>query len=141
MQRFSAREGIPLEVRDAPLHAILAESRAALVTSGTATLECALLRTPSVVLYAVDGFSLRASRFVLTSPFIALPNLLRGRTVFPEHLAARDPSEAVARDLAALWSDGPERSRCLLELDALREAMLAPGAAARAADAIVAQLR
>jgi lipid-A-disaccharide synthase len=134
-------EAVEVEVRDQPLPELLRECRAAVVTSGTATLECALMRVPSAVVYRVNRLSLAASRVLLTSPWIALPNLLAGHELFPEHLAASDPSAALGRDLAALWRDGPARERVVRELDLLRARMLVPGATEKAADAIVALTR
>ena len=133
--------GVKLEVSDRPLPQLLRECRAALVASGTATLECALLRVPSVIVYHVNRFMLRASRFVLTSPFIGLPNLLAGRELFPEHLAVDVDEERLAADLASLWNDGDTREGCLRGLDELRRRVLVPGAAEKAAAAIVELLR
>ena len=138
---IAREEGVEVDVRDQPLPAMLAECRAAIATSGTVTLECALLRVPAVIVYRVNGFSLAASRFVLTSPWIGLPNLLAGHELFPEHLAAEEPAEPLAADLASLWQDGAARDRCLRELDELRRRVLVPGAAEKAADAVLAQLR
>lgn len=128
--------GVPLEVRDQPLPQLLRECRAAIVTSGTATLECALMRVPSAIVYRVNGFSRWASRFILTSPFIGLPNLLAGERLFPEFLAVDDPGSALDRELEPLFSAGATRERCLDRLDALRAGVLVPGAARNAATAI-----
>ena len=141
IESIARAEGVAIEVRDQPLPALLAECRAAIATSGTATLECALLRVPSVIVYRVNGFSLAASRVLVTSPWIGLPNLLAGHALFPEHVAAEEPADQLAADLAKLWDEGPERARCLRELDELRRRVLVPGAASKAADAIVERLR
>ena len=135
---IAAHRDVPLEVRSQPLTELLPECRAALVTSGTATLECALLRVPSVIVYRLNGLMQRAVPYLLTSPHIGLPNLLSDRRLFPEHLAARDPSAAIGADLESLWCDGPVRSATLAGLDALRAAIVKPGVADAAAEAILA---
>jgi lipid-A-disaccharide synthase len=127
---------VPLEVRDQPLPELLRECRAAVVTSGTATLECALMRVPAAIVYRVNGFSMWASRFILTSPCIGLPNLLAGETLFPEFLAVDDPGAALDAALERLFLSGAARDRCLERLDALRASVLVPGAARNAAAAI-----
>ena len=128
--------GLALEVRDQPLPQLLRECRATLVTSGTATLECALMRVPSVIVYRVNAFSKWAAGFILTSPWIGLPNLLAGHELFPEYLSVDDPGAPLDVDLAALWDDGAPREACLRELDSLRATVLVPGAARHAAAAI-----
>lgn len=130
--------GVALDVRDQPLPELLRECRAAVVTSGTATLECALMRVPSVIVYRVDRFARWAARSILTSPWIGLPNLLAGRPLFPEHLSVEDPGPRLDADLAALWSAGEARRSCLAGLDELRRDVLVPGAARKAAEAIAA---
>lgn len=141
MAAIARAEGVALEVRDQPLPELLSTCRAALVTSGTATLECALLRVPSVIVYRVNRLLLWASRYALTAPYIGLPNLLAGRALFPEHLCAGDPAPRLAADLEALWREGAARDRCIEGLDRLRGRLLAPGATARAADAILETMR
>lgn len=128
--------GVEVEVRDQSLPQLLADCRASIVTSGTATLECALMRVPSVIVYRVNAFSKWAARYILTSPWIGLPNLLAGEALCPEFFAANDPAAEIDRELAALWSDGPARDRCLGGLELLRTTVLVPGAARNAADAI-----
>lgn len=78
---------------------LLAHSRAALVTSGTATLEAALMGTPQVAMYQGGGSKLTYNimKKVLTIPFVTLPNLIAGREVIPEllmHLCTADNASA-----------------------------------------------
>ena len=141
MAEIARSERAELEVSDEPLADLLGRCRAALVTSGTATLECALARVPSVVVYRVNRVGLAASRVLLTSPWITLPNLLAGFEIFPELLRSNDPTDELAYHLLALWNDGTRRERCLQDLDQLRERVLVPGAARRAADAVLEQVR
>ncbi len=136
LRSMARAAGLEVDVRDQPLPQLLRECRATIVTSGTATLECALMRVPSVIVYRVNAFSKWASSFILTSPWIGLPNLLAGDELFPEYLAVEDPGAPLDRDLAALWDDGAPREACLRELDRLRATVLVPGAARKAAAAI-----
>lgn len=68
--------------------ALMTHSEAALVTSGTATLECALAGTPQVVCYRANGsrLSYALMRKLIKVDHVALPNLIAGRTVVPEML-------------------------------------------------------
>jgi lipid-A-disaccharide synthase len=74
---------------------------AALTASGTATIQLAALDVPQVVAYRVHPLTAAIARRLLTVRHVALPNVLAGREVVPEHLQDLDPV-AIARDLAAL---------------------------------------
>lgn len=63
---------------------IVKESEAAIVTSGTATLETALIGTPQVVVYKGNPFSYQIARRLIKVPFISLVNLIAGKKIIPE---------------------------------------------------------
>jgi lipid-A-disaccharide synthase len=120
----------------------LAACDAAIVASGTATLETLLSRRPMVVAYrlgAITAFLLRRLRLVKV-PYFSQPNLLVGRALVPELLQEQVSGAALGETLLGRLSD----AAYLRELDAeflkVHEA-LRGGAAARAADAILALLR
>lgn len=79
-------------------------AEAALVTSGTATLECALCATPQVACYRANGsrLSYNLMSLLIKSPFVTLPNLIAGREVIPEmlvHLCTPDAVDARLSDI------------------------------------------
>ena len=76
-------------------------SDAALVTSGTATLEAALAATPQVVCYRSNGSRLAYNimRRILKIPFVSLPNLIAGREIIPEKLLHDCNPESVGKRL------------------------------------------
>lgn len=82
--------------------ALSSEVRVALCCSGTATLELACAGVPHVVVYATDPVSARLARRVLRTPWMALPNILLGREVLPEHLGLVC-ADAVRRDVERLF--------------------------------------
>jgi lipid-A-disaccharide synthase len=79
----------------------LAGAEVAVVASGTATLELAALDVPMVVVYRVHPLTWQIGRRLVHTPWVALPNVLAGRRLVPEHLQDLDP-EAIAADAAAL---------------------------------------
>ena len=104
---------------------ILSGADAALVTSGTATLETALLGAPQVVCYAT-----RAGRLVnfafdhfFKIPYISLVNLIARREVVTELFGARCTVKAVRSHLTPLLSDTAERRAMLEAYDAVSEAL------------------
>ena len=90
---------------------LLAHSRAAIVTSGTATLEAALVGTPQVACYRSTGgrFTYEVMKRVLKISHVTLPNLIAGRGVIPELLLHLCTSEAITENLIPLLRDTPER--------------------------------
>lgn len=83
---------------------LVRNSDVALVTSGTATLETALLGTPQVVCYRSNGskFSRKVMERFIKCPFVSLPNLIAGREIVKELLLDRCTEAAVAAELAAI---------------------------------------
>ena len=90
---------------------LLANSRAALVTSGTATLETALLGVPQVVVYRSNGSKIayKIMRKLIKVDFVALPNLIAGREIIPELLLHDCTVDNVSEKLTPLLTDTPER--------------------------------
>ena len=114
---------------------------AAVVTSGTATLETALMRIPEVVVYRTVWWQVWLRPYVLKVPFISLVNLNLGREAVRELVqSSADPTEA-QRALGAILPGGSERERMLGDYDELHAVMGGPGASDRFARDMVAELR
>lgn len=96
----------------------VAGCRLALAASGTATLECALISVPMVVVYRVSRTTYLLVRPIYRLPHVCIVNILAGRQVVPELLQGRANSESIARAALPLLKDGPERDDML---EGLRE--------------------
>ena len=90
-------------------------ARAALVTSGTATLETALLGTPQVACYRFNGskWSYNFYRRLLSGKYVTLPNLITDEPVIPELLMHLCTVDSIDSHLTQLLSDTPERTAML----------------------------
>ena len=122
---------------------ILNNAHAALVTSGTATLETGIFRVPQVVCYATPMarlYSWLKKRF-LKVKFVSLVNLVAGREVVRELVAADMTIENVKSELGKILIDGEERTSMLKEYDRMLEILGEAGASERAADKIVGLLK
>lgn len=111
----------------------LAYARAAVVASGTATLECAALGTPLVVVYRMAAISHVIARRVVRLPRFGLVNIVAGEDVAPELLQS---AVTPARILAALlpqWDDGAPRAQALARVRRVRGLLGTPGASTRVA--------
>ena len=89
---------------------LMSVSQAALVTSGTSTLEAALLRTPQVVCYRANGSKLSYNLFkrILKIPFVSLPNLIAGREIVKEMLLHYCEPEGVSLELSKVIPGGDQ---------------------------------
>lgn len=90
---------------------LLKYSQAAIVTSGTATLETALIGTPQVVVYRANGLALsyKIMEKLLKVKYVALPNLIVGNEIVPELLVHKCTVDSIARELSALIQPSPKR--------------------------------
>lgn len=127
-----------LPVVDGDTFTLLCHSHAALVTSGTATLEAALAGVPQVAMFRHNGA--RWMRWlrdkVLTIPYVTLPNLIAGRQIIPELLLDLCTPDAVAAELAKLLPDRPPRQAMEQDYEQMRQALGAHSAAEKAAEII-----
>ena len=121
---------------------LLQQSRVALVTSGTATLETALLRVPQVVCYRLGGGKLFYKTFekILKVPYVSLVNLIADSPVVCELLGYRATPENLRRELTSLFEE-TTRKKMLAGYDLVAERLGAPGAPKNAARSMVAVLR
>lgn len=119
---------------------ILAHCRAALVTSGTATLECALCGIPQVVCYRANGSKIayKIMSKVLSVRFVSLPNLIVDREIIPEQLLHLCTPDIVADTLHPLLRDTPQREAQLDGYRTMHEILGTKNAPNAAAEIIVA---
>jgi lipid-A-disaccharide synthase len=113
---------------------LLRNATAAIVKSGTTTLETALAGTPFVVAYRMNPVSFQLARRVVRVPHIALANLVVGRRVVPELVQGEATPEALANAVLPLLNEGEERSRAIDGLREVRTILGRGGAAERVAE-------
>lgn len=122
---------------------LLQHATAALVTSGTATLETALFRVPQVVCYYTAAGKLVSflRRHILKVKYISLVNLIAGKEVVTELVADGMTVPNIRKELRAILPSGMQRTRMLEDYDRLIAILGEPGASGRAAGQIVQLLR
>lgn len=150
---LAAVDNIPLDkyrriIGDAPVkvitgktYEILSVAEAALVKSGTSTLEAALLGVPQTVCYKGDRISVEIVKRLVKIRYISLVNLIMDREVVRELIQNLMTGSALAEELKAILPGGAKREKMLLDYRELRE-MLGPGGASfRIAAEMVRQLK
>jgi lipid-A-disaccharide synthase len=118
--------------------AVFRQARAALVTSGAATLELALAGVPMAVAYKVSKAE-SLLRFLVTVDSIVLPNLVIGENIVPEFLQERATPRALADAILPLLVEGPARKAQLAAFARVRARLLEAGhnPSARAAEIVL----
>ncbi len=122
---------------------LLQQSSAALVTSGTATLETALLKIPQVVCYITGGGKLffAIGKRLLKVKFISLVNLIMNSEVVKELIQQYCTADSIEEELRKILLDNNYRNKMLHDYDILHQKLGGTGASARAAKIIVEQLQ
>ena len=133
---------VDLEIRDGDVYNLLAAADGAVIASGTATLEAALLNTPAVVVYQVSKISFYIYRKLASPRFkkemmVASPNLILGRKVYPELLQENLTSENIAAYLNLVLNDEQYSRQMRADLNKVRELIGPPGVMGRAAGLIL----
>ncbi|HNI03999.1 MAG TPA: lipid-A-disaccharide synthase [Flavobacteriales bacterium] len=113
---------------------LLREAKAAIVTSGTATLETALFGVPEVVCYSGSSINVWLARRLVKVRFISLVNLIMDREAVKELVQQDMNADTVRNELDRLLNDRPYRERMIDDLRLLREKLGGPGASARTAE-------
>ncbi|MDD4997208.1 MAG: lipid-A-disaccharide synthase [Syntrophales bacterium] len=125
----------PIRVNVVPdeIYDVIAVADAAMVASGTATLETALLETPMVVIYKVSGVSYAVGRRVIRVDHISLVNLIAGRAVVPELIQAEANPERIAAEVGQIVTRREKAREMRAALAEIREKLGTPGASQRTA--------
>lgn len=116
---------------------LMRQADAAIVTSGTATLETALIGTPQIIVYKTSPATYWFARAVLTIQHIGLVNIVAKRTVCPELIQKSATPDAMANAIANLLADTPERQEMLAGYGEVRSLLGNEDAAVNAAEILL----
>lgn len=118
----TAEERRGVVVVDGQMREVARQARAAMVCSGTATIETALLKCPMIVVYRMSRLTYWFGRRVIRVPWLGMVNLIARRTVCPEFIQDDARPESMARAVEALLDETPARRE---QLDGLAEVVSA----------------
>lgn len=128
-----------IEVAGASTYELLHSAYAAVVNSGTATLETALFGVPQVVVYNVKGgaFVRWLKRIVIKVPYVSLVNIIAGKQVVAELIADQFTVDNMAEELRRISDNGAFRAKMCGNYREIADLLGNPGAARRCAEKIL----
>jgi lipid-A-disaccharide synthase len=133
--------GIVVRVVEGETYNALAAANAAIVSSGTATIEAALLNVPMVVIYRVSPLTAALAKPLVRTPYFAMVNLIAEKKVVPELVQDDFTPERVAQQTLLLLQEHNAREAQRRGLEEVRNRLGPPGAVERAADEIASLLQ
>lgn len=108
-----------------------------LVASGTATLECAILRRPMLVLYKTSIITYMIAKRLVRIPFVGLVNVVAGEKIVPEFIQNHCRGSMIAPAAERLLSDSEYRNNMIERLSAVEAKLGQPGASRKAAETAI----
>lgn len=136
-------KGLDIRIVYGQTYRLLKQARCALVTSGTATLETAILKTPQVVCYSGEGGALSYFLFktFVKVKYISLVNLIAGKEVVRELLMQKLNEKNLLKALSAILPDDGPRVQMLREYEEVNRRLGDPGASERFARMMIRDLK
>src|SRR5262249_20916830 len=126
--------GVPVPVIAGDTYDLVGASDLALVASGTATLECALLECPMVIVYRLGSLSYAIARMLIRGVrYVGMPNIVAGHEIVPELLQGKVTGARIAKAARGILDDPERRAVVVEDLREVRRRLGRGGAARRAA--------
>ncbi len=128
-----SRFNVEVKVISSHTYDVISCADLALVASGTATLETALLGVPMIIVYKISLLSYVIGRLIVDVKNIGLVNIIAGKTIVPELIQKDASGERIALEALSILKNGERKQEIIKELEAIRGRLGEPGAARRAA--------
>jgi lipid-A-disaccharide synthase len=132
---------LPVRIVSGQTYDVLAASDVAIVSSGTATIEAALLDTPMIVVYRLTPLTALLAKPLVRTRFFSMVNLIAGRPVVPELIQSEFTADRVAAEVLRLLQNQSARDDQRAGLAEVRDRLGPPGAVERAAQAILQRMQ
>ena len=130
-----------VQVVSGDTYGVLHHARAAVINSGTASLEAALIGTPQVVGYRTSALTALVARIILKIKYVSLANLILDRGAFHELLQEDFTTDRLVAEVRRLVEDEGCRSRMMADYAEVRELLGGTGASESVAEAMIEELR
>ena len=134
-------DGLALILHEGHMDRCLGAMDAALVASGTATVETALRGVPMAVVYRTSWPTYLAAKSVVRVPHVAMVNVMAGRAIVPEFVQGQATPNRLAEAVVGILRDKTRQDHMRQDYQLVRDQLGSPGAATRAAREVLARLR
>jgi lipid-A-disaccharide synthase len=128
---------LDVEVVEDAFHRVVGDADIAIVSSGTATIETALMGTPMVVVYRLNSLTYLIARLLIRVDYIAMVNLVAEKRVVPELIQSQVNAENIAHHVISILKDDAELKEMKEGLAEVKRKIGKPGASARVAERVV----
>ena len=135
--KMAANSGLPIVCSSGDLAKTLTGAQLAIASTGTVTLELAYFRVPSIAIYKTSWTTFQIGRRIIQVPFLAMPNLLAEKSIFPELIQDHATGESIAMAALPIILQEDRRRRIREALAAVIASLGEPGACGRGANAIL----
>jgi lipid-A-disaccharide synthase len=122
-------------------YGVLSHSEAAIICSGTASLEAALIGTPQVVCYGFNRITYLIARLLVRVKYISLANLILDKFIFKEFVQDEASPKMIFDEVSRLLTDNEYRSTMKSDYTALREILGGSGASCKIARKMIGLLK
>jgi lipid-A-disaccharide synthase len=129
--------GVDFDIQLGNLPEALAQADVAIASTGTVTMECAFFGVPTVTLYKTSWLTFEIGKRIVTVKSLTMPNLMANEEVYPEFIQDTATAENIANAALDLLQDESRRQKIRVQLDKIIASLGEPGAASRAAAAIM----
>ena len=126
-----------VEIQTGNLPQALAQADLAIASTGTVTMECAFFGVPTVTLYKTSWLNYEIAKRIATVKWATMPNILANEEVYPEFIQNAATPENISRAALELLQDESRRAKIKSQLAKIISSLGEPGAARRAAAAIL----
>lgn len=133
-------DGSPIIIIENDTYSVLKHSEAAVISSGTASLEAAIIGTPQVVCYGGNAISIMLAKAFIKIPTISLANIILGRIIFKEMVQNDCTPHTIAAELTRLLTDPDYIQKMKSDYAQLHATLGGEGASVKVAKAMVAEL-
>ena len=135
--QLAQSSGTDAKIQIGNLPQALAQADVAIASTGTVTMECAFFGVPTVTLYKTSWFTYEIARRIVTVKSLTMPNILAGEEIYPEFVQGDATPENISRAALELLQNESRRTKIKSQLAKIVSSLGEPGAAERAATAIL----
>jgi lipid-A-disaccharide synthase len=140
LESITSLSNLPLALAEDLTYDVMKHSHLLLITSGSATLECAILGTPFLVLYRTSFWTYLVAKSLIRIPHIALANVVAGKKVVPEFIQKKAVPQKIADEMYDILNDQKRYKSMQSELEKVKGKLGEEGASGKAAQIVLGML-